>query len=537
MAQPKKYRTNIADLISASIPLQKPGPTKYNKLVTNVRSLDNEEKLKRVSFGSQNLNVPHKTILMIGETGTGKTNMINTMVNYVLGVELEDEVWFEIVEEVHRYDQTISQTSEITVYDIFGHERCRVPYSLSIIDTPGYGDTRGIHKDKRVAEKCLELFRSPNGIKEIDVVAFVVKASENRLSDRQHYLFDAILSLFGKDLESNFVYFFTHSTGYIPENALQALKTAKVPCATDYKKQPIYFLFDNQKAINTTGMSSRMADQTKDSMQSSWKRTRYSMEDFSEFLKTVKTQNVKMSEGVLRERKQLEANIRNLREKIIFIEEKQVELKMYDEVVQRAKEKMVDATHEITVKRVKKVFEDVDHWTTSCKDCQENCHTECWWVTDLSWCSVMKKDKCTVCTGGCHHERHEQKKKKYVMKKENVKMTKTDVKEKLKLEGIVGSNSEIATQLKEKLVMDEKDIETLLEKSYNCIVQLDRIALKTTSMSMVEPLDFLIERMVKKEDIEKVQELKDFKKRSEVINESGLTYFSRGLNKIKETFS
>ena len=110
------------------------------KLVTKVQSLDEEGQIQRVTFGSKDPNKTNKTILMVGETGTGKTTMINTMVNYVLGVELEHKVWFEVVEEKSQSHKSQSTTSGITVYEIFGHEGHVVPYSLTIIDTPGYGE-------------------------------------------------------------------------------------------------------------------------------------------------------------------------------------------------------------------------------------------------------------------------------------------------------------------------------------------------------------------------------------------------------------
>ncbi|KAI5616212.1 hypothetical protein C0J50_24211 [Silurus asotus] len=175
----------------------------------------------------------NKILLMVGETGTGKTTLINAMVNYILGVKFTHEVWFEITEEGgdhDKADQSKSQTTKVTVYEIFAQDN---PICLTVIDTPGYGDTRGTDLDKQIAENLFKLFHSDSGVKEIDAVCLVVKASVNRLSDRQEYIFDEVLSLFDKDIKDNIVILFAHSDGIPPEDALNAIKKAKISCRKD----------------------------------------------------------------------------------------------------------------------------------------------------------------------------------------------------------------------------------------------------------------------------------------------------------------
>lgn len=63
------------------------------------------------------------------------------------------------------------------MYQLFGFEGKPLPCSLTLIDTPGYGDTGGNDTDEIVKQRLLELFNSIEGIHEISAVGLVLKAS------------------------------------------------------------------------------------------------------------------------------------------------------------------------------------------------------------------------------------------------------------------------------------------------------------------------------------------------------------------------
>uniref|UniRef100_A0A7N8YEP5 Septin-type G domain-containing protein n=1 Tax=Mastacembelus armatus TaxID=205130 RepID=A0A7N8YEP5_9TELE len=120
--------------------------------------------LTRKTVGERNFNKVNKTILLVGETGAGKSTLINSLFNYTIGVKFDHNIWFEIVEKENRR-QTESQTSDVIVYEIFGFEGETLPYSLTIIDTPGYGDTRGIeHDNKKFTIEVDEVYKDKEDI-------------------------------------------------------------------------------------------------------------------------------------------------------------------------------------------------------------------------------------------------------------------------------------------------------------------------------------------------------------------------------------
>jgi GTP-binding protein EngB required for normal cell division len=125
--------------------------------------------IKRFSFGEPSNRLTgktaSKTILLMGATGSGKTTWINAMVNYVLGVEWEDDFRFKLVNEVVKGEsQAHSQTQEITAYDLHFHDGFRIPFSLTIVDSPGFGDTQGIKRDKEITTAVQEFFNHQHGI-------------------------------------------------------------------------------------------------------------------------------------------------------------------------------------------------------------------------------------------------------------------------------------------------------------------------------------------------------------------------------------
>jgi energy-coupling factor transporter ATP-binding protein EcfA2 len=77
-------------------------------------------------------------ILVMGATGSGKTTLINGMINYIFNVQWEDTFRFQLIQEqTAGRSQVDSQTSRITAYDInhavAGHDRRLPPTFCSIL--------------------------------------------------------------------------------------------------------------------------------------------------------------------------------------------------------------------------------------------------------------------------------------------------------------------------------------------------------------------------------------------------------------------
>ncbi|CAK6983206.1 uncharacterized protein LOC128371692%2C partial, partial [Scomber scombrus] len=535
---------DIKDIISKSTLISSGSPAVY-------KLRPKEEKfgtLTRKTVGEKNPNKTNRTILLVGETGTGKSTLINALVNYTMGVKFEDNIWFEIVEDEKRSQsesqtsddersQSESQTSDVIVYEIFGYEDETLPYSLTIIDTPGYGSTEGIEKDLIISQRLFDLFRSEKGVHELSAVGLVLKASENRVSDRLRYIFGSVTSLFGKDLEENIVPLITHSVGLPSKNALKALEAANIKCAKDKENETVHFLFNNCQITQKT-------KKTESPLKFAWMITEKGMKEFTDFLKEFKPQKLKTTVEVLNSRIRLTACIQNLQERIQLIELNQRGIQQTEETLKKHEEEMKkNEKFTVEVDEIYKEKEDIDGgmWglvlyeaAVTCNRCEETCHYPgCTWARKPEHCEVMEDGRCTVCTNKCPASDHVKEKWRYVNKTRKVQETLQDMKEKYEENK---SENEMKNSLMEHLEREmeklESDKNKLLDESYQHVVNLEKIALNVNSLSTYVPFDFLIEKMEKKRDEGKVQTLKQIAGRVDEKTRAHLRYMYDKLTSV-----
>ena len=162
------------------------------------------------------------SIIFVGQSGAGKSTLINSYTNFLLGVYYDQPCRYKIVfgNKEKEKDQTKSQTKEITMYKIQSPLYPRITFNL--IDTPGFGDTENEESDSKIEQNLedkkhlnafIEFFNNKLANEEsvLLCICFVVKASENRITNYQKYIFSSILNLFGKNVGSTFLAFLTHS--------------------------------------------------------------------------------------------------------------------------------------------------------------------------------------------------------------------------------------------------------------------------------------------------------------------------------------
>ncbi|XP_051234075.1 uncharacterized protein LOC127351001 [Dicentrarchus labrax] len=488
---------------------------------------------RRYSFDKRSMR-QNRTIMLLGATGSGKSTLINGMINYIVGVEWNDNFRFKLVDEDQSRSQAESQTSEVTVYKINHQEGFKIPFSLTIVDTPGFGDTRGIGRDREITDQIRRLFTSVSGVSEIDAVCFVTQASLARLTATQRYVFDSVLSIFGKDVAENIEMMVTFADGKQPP-VLEAINVSGVPCPKNDIGLPVHFKFNNSALFaDNKCVSDGPCDEDSDEDDENfdemfWNMGAKSMEKFFTALGKMTTKSLLMTQEVLKERKHLETAVEGLQPQVKAGLAKLQEIKTTKEKIKEHETAMTsNENFEIEVdviKPVKKQLTKKGEYITNCQKCSVTCHYPCAIADDdqKHGCTAMDRTgRCTVCPGKCIWNVHfnQTYSWEYVPVKE--KKTLQELKE--KYENATKEKmtvQELIERQEEEIVHLQEMIVSLMDQSAHSLTRLQEIALRPNPLTTPGYIDMLIEgeKSEAKEGYQaRIQSLEAMKEKAKIIS-------------------
>lgn len=487
-------------------------------------------------FGSPNKQFQEKVILLIGATGSGKTTLINMIVNYLFSVQYNDPFRYKLI--LDREDgsgkQTESQTRSITAYTLYYQNTFPLPFNLTIIDTPGFGDTRGIKRDLEITEQIKNFFSTPGdkGIDHIDVVGFVTISSLARLTPTQQYIFDSILSLFGRDIEENIFLLLTFADGKSPQ-ALEAMNVFGIPTNS-------WFKFNNSVLFEFPIKSETLSDDDDGNFDKMfWKMGTKSCKDFLSKLTTVLPKSLFMTKSVLEMRNKIQLTIQKLQEEVTTGLNKLEQLKEEVNIVLKHKstiEQNKDFEYTVIEEVIKSEKISPGTYITNCVKCNTTCHYPCRYSNnwDKIQCLAITNQYCNVCDKKCHWSDHVNNDFRIITIQEKKVKDSMYLKQKYqKAQGEYTSAEGIVTGLLDEIRARQLKIVGLTSEMRTRLEELDKIALKPNPLSTLDYIDILIdaeENTARAGWKERKNQLEDIRKEVVVMN----TALNRGEDPFEE---
>lgn len=361
-------------------------------------------------------------------------------------------------------------------------------FTLNIIDTPGFGDTRGIERDQGIINQIRQLFSSQGdkGVLFIDAVCFIVKAPDARLTVSQRYIFSSIMSLFGKDIESNICTLITFADGAEPP-VLASLKEANLPFGSTFQFNNSALFAENKK-LTTTSLSPMF-----------WEMGCSSFQKFFDQLSHFETKSLTQTKDVLKEREQLKTVIASILPQVKAGLSKLGELRDQLEIFKKHKDDIENnKDFEYEVEETKQFLVDLPRGqhVTNCLQCNITCHEDCGIADDAkkSGCWAMTNGKCRICIGKCIWSDH--KNTPYIFRYSIEKVKKTYTEMKQKYEQAKGSKLTHETYI-EELTYDVEylfeNVKLMMAEMNRCKTRLKEIALRPDPLSVVEHIELMIE--------------------------------------------
>ncbi|GAU87540.1 hypothetical protein RvY_00370 [Ramazzottius varieornatus] len=348
------------------------------------------------------------TILLIGESGVGKSTLINATANYIGGVRIEHDFRFRVV---HDSDSSTSRTRDVTVYSFPYNIVC--PGTISIIDTPGFSDTGGLAVDQKVEQLLTDFLLCPPmaNIKAINAIGIVVKGSTTNVDLHLQYVLERVLALFGQSLTPNIVWLATFADTDKPavfRTIDDVCKLRNWPCK-------------NKLPFNNSAWFTER-NGLLDFSASNFKFGHDAVKRFFETVKSFPPATLHDTRLVLKDRLHLKLMLESIKEDIrdCFWEiENQQQLKAQLQGATADLENGI-CTEILITKKVKTLVDPSPSGNLYCSRCEKTCHARCqvytWgWFGIPSTCEVFVSGKCSICPNHCVPAAHSVGRKSYDM--------------------------------------------------------------------------------------------------------------------------
>ncbi|KAH6605061.1 hypothetical protein Trco_006768 [Trichoderma cornu-damae] len=328
--------------------------------------------------------------VFVGCSGHGKSTQINAFVSYMIGGDYDDQARIMIIDDRGAKDGK-SVTQYITCYRIRPLSPMFEGKTLLIVDTPGYGDNRGIDYDNFVTAAMQVFFQN---IAHVNSVVFTCKSNETRTTFLEP-IATYVFSLFAQDIRDCLHTLYTFCDAGTPQ-ARATLQALSWPVGNGEIK------------VNNTAFTVEVDPKNKQIVRDWWRLSVNGQFLLMNMLLSKLPVPTNDSFEVTKDRILLQEKCQIAQKNILSTATQAqmliTDLKSLSKVVGLPPDQKVKVTKEKSVK--KPVPEG--QATTYCHNCIQTCHDNCAYANDSDKkdCSAMSGENCTVCKGRCHWTKH-----------------------------------------------------------------------------------------------------------------------------------
>ncbi|CAF0957827.1 unnamed protein product [Adineta steineri] len=456
----------------------------------------------RTSFN----NIPK--ILLIGETGVGKSTFINYLCNYFNNGSLNN---LKIAvpckyhpystenyshSESNLYDVTQSKTSDCTQY-IFTDSTTNKQYLF--LDTPGLSDTRGTEQNENNINKMIDAI---TGLGNLTSVIILINGSMNRLTNHLRTIITCLNRTIPDIILENVIVILTNVKKHESSFDLNILNL--------HGKVYPFHMQNGAFVSNPQTWNKSIHDK----LQYDWD---YSMKQIKIIIETIdsfKQLSIDSFIQLKQIRNDIKSIIHEIHLEITQIQKIQNELFQLDFAFQQANQDTITYQDYIQFQTIEKIeIVDAEYHSTLCASCNQVCHNHCHLnetttigAQIFSRCKVMVNGKCQQCRNHCSYINHYHAKKTIQITEENLYDILDDLKKRYDQACVNSTNyQERILTIKETKEILEKTLKRKIHDIKKKSIELYQIC---SSFNLSQEFKYLIKQLKLESNLIKNHEIK-----------------------------
>ncbi|KAK7458148.1 hypothetical protein VKT23_010056 [Stygiomarasmius scandens] len=349
------------------------------------------------------------TILVVGETGVGKSSVLEFIANVLAGNSISDYN-FSIIDQANESGGSgmNSQTNSAKLYSFTSQNGV----VIRILDTPGLADTRGIEQDEKHKKSIANVIAQ--SITTVNAVIILANGTVPRITVGTDYALSTLSAIFPRSLANNIAFMFTNVSSPLSWNFAQDT----VPPVLKNAPQ---FLLDNPLALQKKYLSLKDSPNTtkqlkrdmRAAVQAGEEKGLFMLVRMFDWLDGLTAQPTKEILSLYDQAQEIETQINNTLAQMDQAALKRQEIQNAMKELDTAKSNMdIYRTYETTARRKVKVQKATQNHNTLCSvpECYSNCHIHCYlnFTLDpagLRGCTAMQPTEETCNVSGCGHPR------------------------------------------------------------------------------------------------------------------------------------